>query len=61
MVSVAFHHGFGLHVESVQSQPVLGWGAGETIDEAQVYFFDGFIINLPLMKIHIGEVFDYFS
>lgn len=61
MISVRFHHGFGLHIESVQSQPVLGWGLDETIDEAQVYFFDGIILNLPFMKIHIGEVFDYFS
>lgn len=61
MISVSFHHGFGLYIESVQSQPVLGWGAGETIDEAQVYFFDGFILNLPFMKIHMGEVFDYFE
>ena len=61
MISVSFHHGFGLHVESVQSQPVLGWGAGETIEDSQVYFFDGYIFNLPFFKIHIGEVFDYFS
>lgn len=61
MISVRFHHGFGLHIESVQSQPVLGWGLDETIEEAQVYFFDGIILNLPFMKIHIGEVFDYFE
>lgn len=61
MVSIKFHHGFGLHIESVQSQPVLGWGLDETIEESQVYFFDGIILNLPFMKIHIGEVFDYFE
>jgi hypothetical protein len=61
MISIRFHQGFGLHIESVQSQPVLGWGLDESIEEAQVYFFDGIILNLPFMKIHIGEVFDYFS
>ena len=61
MVSASFHHGFGIYIESVQSQPVLGFGLDETIDESEVYFFDGFIISLPFVKIHIGEVFDYFS
>lgn len=61
MISASFHHGFGLYMESVESQPVLGWGAGETIEDSTVYFFDGIIISLPFLKIHIGEVFDYFS
>lgn len=61
MVSASFHHGFGIYIESVESQPVLGWGADSSVDEADVYFFDGIIISLPFVKIHIGEVFDYFS
>jgi hypothetical protein len=61
MVGIKFHNVFGLSIETVESQPVLGWKEGEDIDEAQVYFFDGWIINLPLCKIHIGQVFDYFS
>ncbi len=61
MVAVRFHHVFGLSIETVESQPVLGWKDGEDIDEAQVYFFDGWVINIPFMKIHIGQVFDYFS
>jgi len=61
MVAVRFHHVFGLSIETVESQPVLGWKEGEDIDEAQVYFFDGWVINIPFFKIHIGQVFDYFS
>jgi hypothetical protein len=61
MVAARFHHVFGLSAETVQSQPVLGWGEGEALDEAQVYFFDGFIINIPFLKIMIGEVFDVFE
>jgi len=61
MVAIRFHHVFGLSIETVESQPVLGWKDGEDIDEAQVYFFDGWVINIPFMKIHIGQVFDYFS
>jgi len=61
MIVAKFHNVFGLSIETVQSQPVLGWKQEETIDEAQVYFFDGFIINIPLVKIMIGEVFDIFE
>ncbi len=62
MVSCKFHHQFGLSIESVQSQPVLGWtNDTQTIHEAQVYFFDGIILNFPFLKIHIGEVFDFFQ
>lgn len=60
-MSVKFHNVFGLSAETVQSQPVLGWKHEETIDEAQVYFFDGFIINVPFFKIMIGDVFDFFE
>ena len=61
MIVVRFHHVFGLSAETVQSQPVLGWKDGEEIDEAQVYFFDGFVVNIPFFKIMIGEVFDVFE
>lgn len=61
MVTMRFHNVFGLSAETVQSQPVLGWKEGEDIDEAQVYFFDGFVINIPFFKIMIGEVFDFFE
>ena len=30
-------------------------------NDIQVYFFDGFIINIPFVKIMIGDVFDYFE
>lgn len=61
MVTFRFHHVFGLSAETVQSQPVLGWKDGEDLDEAQVYFFDGFIINIPFIKIMIGEVFEFYE
>lgn len=60
MITARFHNVFGLSVETVEAQPVLGWKDGESIDDAQVYFFDGWIINIPFFKVHIGEVFDYF-
>lgn len=61
MVTFRFHHVFGLSAETVQSQPVLGWKDGEDLDEAQVYFFDGFVINIPFIKIMIGEVFEFYE
>jgi hypothetical protein len=44
----------------VQSQPVLGWAEGEEIEDAKVYFFDGYVINIPFIKIMIGEIFEVF-
>ena len=61
MIVFRFHHVFGLSAETVQSQPVLGWKEGEDIDDSQVYFFDGYVINIPFCKIMIGEVFDVFE
>ena len=52
---------FGLSIETVQSQPVLGWKMEEDIDEAEVYFFDGFVINIPFVKIMIGDIYDVFE
>lgn len=61
MMAMRFHHVFGLSIETVQSQPVLGWKQEEEIGDAQVYFFDGFVINIPFVKIMIGDVFDVFE
>jgi len=61
MIAARFHHVFGLSIETVQSQPVLGWKEREEIGDAQVYFFDGFVINIPFVKIMIGDVFDVFE
>ena len=61
MVTVRFHNVFGLSIETVESQPVLGWKDSETIDEAQVYFFDGWVINVPFCKIMIGDIFEVFG
>jgi len=61
MVSFRFHNVFGLSAETVQSQPVLGWKEDEDIDDAQVFFFDGYVINIPFCKIMIGEIFEIFE
>lgn len=61
MVVARFHNVFGLSAETVQSQPVLGWKEGESIDDANVYFFDGFVINIPFVKIMIGDIYDVFE
>ena len=57
VVSVKFWHVFGLSVESVESQPVFGHQEGEDVDDAQVYFFDGYVFNIPFCKIMIGDVY----
>jgi len=56
-VSIKFWHVFGLSWESVESQPVFGHQRGETADNACIYFFDGYIFNIPFFKIMIGEVY----
>jgi hypothetical protein len=61
MVTWKFHHVFGLSAETVQSQPVLGWKDDETIEDATVFFFDGYIINIPFVKIMIGDIFEMFE
>jgi len=61
MVSFRFHNVFGLSAETVQSQPVLGWKQDQDIEDAQVFFFDGFVINIPFVKIMIGDIFDVFE
>ncbi len=61
MVAARFHQVFGLSMETVEGQPVLGWKEQEEIGDAQVYFFDGFIINIPFVKIMIGDIFDVFE
>jgi len=61
MIAIRFHHVFGLSAETVQSQPVLGWKLDEDINDAQVYFFDGFVINIPFFKIMIGDIFEAFE
>ena len=61
VISCRFHNVFGLSIETVQSQPVLGWKQDETIEESQVFFFDGFVINIPFVKIMIGDIFDIFD
>ena len=57
MVTARFHHVFGLSAETVEDQPVLGFKQGETIEDAEVYFFNGFVINIPFVKIMIGDVY----
>ena len=56
VISVRLWHVFGLSVESVEAQPIYGHMRDESEDDAQVFFFDGFIINIPFVKIMIGDV-----
>lgn len=57
MVTARFHNVFGLSAETVEGQPVLGFTSEQGIEDAEVYFFDGFVINVPFFKIMIGEVY----
>jgi hypothetical protein len=61
MVTCRFHNVFGLSAETVEGQPVLGWRQDQDIDEAEVYFFDGYVINVPFFKIMIGDVYGIFE
>ena len=57
VVQCSFWHVFGLSAESVEAQPVYGRKCGESEFDADIYFFDGFILNIPFMKIMIGDVY----
>jgi len=57
VVSVRFWHVFGLSVESVEAQPVYGHQPGESHDDATIYFFDGYVFNIPFVKIMIGTIY----
>ena len=57
VVQCSFWHVFGLSVESVEAQPVYGHQRGETEEDATIYFFDGYIFNIPFMKIMVGNVY----
>lgn len=59
--SMRFHNVFGISIETVQAQPILGWTEDSDIDEAQVFFFDGWILNVPFFKIMWGDVHDFFD
>jgi len=59
--SMRFHNVFGVSIETVQAQPILGWTDDTDIDEAQVFFFDGWIVNVPFCKIMWGDVHDFFD
>lgn len=57
VVQCSFWHVFGLSVESVEAQPVYGHKRGEDEEDATIYFFDGYIFNIPFMKIMLGTVY----
>ena len=57
VVQCSFWHVFGLSVESVEAQPVYGHKGGEDEEDATIYFFDGYIFNIPFMKIMLGTVY----
>ena len=55
VVSVRFWHVFGLSIESVEAQPIYGHKIGDEGNE-QIFFFDGYVINIPFVKIMLGDV-----
>jgi len=59
--SFRFHNVFGLSVETVEAQPILGWHDESDIDEAEVFFFDGWIVNIPFFKVMWGDVHQIFE
>lgn len=55
MVAFELRNGFGLDIELANARPV---GIVLEQDEAAVLgFFEGFVIQVPLLTILIGEVF----
>ena len=56
VISVKFWHVFGLSLESVEAQPVYGYTSEDDEADATIYFFDGYILNVPFLKIMIGTV-----
>lgn len=59
VVSVKLWHVFGLSLEAVDSQPVYGHTNEESEADATIYFFSGYILNIPFVKIMIGEVWGF--
>lgn len=59
IVSVKLWHVFGLSIESVEAQPVYGHTSEESEADATIYFFDGYVINIPFIKIMIGDVWGF--
>jgi len=57
VVQFSFWHVFGLSVESVEAQPVYGHKQGQGEEDATIYFFDGYIFNIPFVKIMVGNVY----
>ena len=55
MVAFEFRNGFGLDIELANTRPV-----GLVLEEGEpavLGFFEGFVIQVPLLTILIGEVF----
>ena len=57
VVQFSFWHVFGLSVESVEAQPVYGHKQGQGEEDVTIYFFDGYIFNIPFVKIMVGNVY----
>jgi len=59
VIQCSFWHVFGFSVESVEAQPIYGHKYGESNENSIIYFFDGFIINIPFCKIMLGDVYGF--
>lgn len=56
---VLFRNGFGFDIEIVPHLPLWTWMEGEdpAVDEAGIGVFDGFVINIPFIKIFVGTLY----
>ena len=55
---VLLRNGFGFDIEVVNSLPLWVWEQGQDpeTDEPAVGVYEGFVINLPFIKILVGKL-----
>jgi hypothetical protein len=51
-------NGFGVDIESVNDLPLWAWfdGADPYTEHPDIGVFEGFVINLPFIKILVGKL-----
>jgi hypothetical protein len=54
-----FRNGFGFGIEITPHLPLWTWYEGEDpeVDDASIGVFDGFVIDLPFLKIFVGTLY----
>jgi hypothetical protein len=55
---VMLRNGFGVDIESVNDLPLWAWfdGADPYTEHPDIGVFEGFVINLPFIKILVGKL-----